>query len=347
MIIFDQEKLSGFFDMVSRGFQRSPLEIVAMIAAVVVFIVLLIVAYQIQRRRARKRRLTIARTRYARLAAQKGLTPSEQGLVDRLARYLRDPDKKYLLLVGQPTFNYCASRLRGADPSVDAGLSELRLKLGFTISGPEQVPASSAELPDGQAVLLVTAPGRSGRRLQGRVAGRRPSSLSVQLAGSAAPPDRGRTVRVYFQNRSGLFSFDSEVQQYDERTASLDLSHSESIQRIQRRRYYRRRVAFAVSVRRAGTDAEPLPSQLLDISGDGAGLRNPGRRFEPREDVQLEFQAGGEQFSLVGEVLRLSRGGQVMHVRFAPMREAARDRLIGAVAAAPTGGAPGRGAESS
>jgi hypothetical protein len=38
---------------------------------------------------------------------------------------------------------------------------------------------------------------------------------------------------------------------------------------------------------------------------------------------------GGESFRLTAEVLRLSRGGQVLHVRFHGLRDADRDRLLG------------------
>jgi len=337
MIVFDQDRLSGFFDMVSRGFQRSPLEVVAMLAALAVFVSLLIVAYQLQRRKAHRRRLTLARTRYAELAQRKELGPAERELVDRLSAFLHDPEKKYLLLVSQTTFNYCAARLHGSDPSVDAGLAQLRLKLGFRIHGPEQIPASSAELPEGQPVEIAV--GRAGRRLQGRVTGQRPSALVVRLEADSPTLGRGQLVSVYFQNRSGLFSFASRVEQLDAR--SLALAHSEDIRRIQRRRYYRRKVALPVEVRRAGSDGEPRSSLILDLSGDGAGLRNPGQSFAAGDDLQLEFQAGAEQFVLVAEVLRLSRGGRVMHARFAPMRESARDRLIAAVSGSPLGGASG------
>jgi len=333
MIILDKQRLSGFFDMVSRGFQRSPLEIVAMILAVLVFVLLLIVAYQVQRRRAARRRATIARTRYAQLAARLELQPGERDLMDRLSRFLHDPEKKYLLLVSQTTFNYCAARLHASDPTLDAGLAELRLKLGFRVRGPEQVPASSAELPEGQPLRLTV--GRAARPLQGRVSAQRPSSLVVKLSADAAAPAPGQAVTVYFQNRSGMFNFASRVQQPDDDSGALCLAHSEEIRRIQRRRYYRRRVALPVTVKPAAVEAEAQPSVLMDISGEGAALRNPGQRFAAGEDLQLDFRAGSEHFSLVGEVLRLSRGGRVLHLRFAPMREAARDRLIAAVSAAP------------
>jgi hypothetical protein len=333
VIIFDQERLSGFFDRVSRGFQTSPLEILLMAGALLVFVSLLIVAYQIQKRTAQRRHLAIASTRYEELAARHGLSPGQRDLVESLARFLHDPQKKYLLLVSQTTFNYCAARLHAHDASLDSGLTELRLRLGFKIRGPEQVPASSAELPEGQPVELVF--GRPARRLQGRVVRQRPSSLEVSSAEDGPPPDPGQAVRVFVQNRSGLFSFESRVEQQDPRSPTLALAHSEDIRRIQRRRYYRRKVALPVAVRRAGTDAEAHSSLILDISGEGAALRNPEQRFAAGDDLQLDFQAGSEPFSLIGEVLRLSRGGRIAHVRFAPMREAARDRLIAAVGESP------------
>jgi c-di-GMP-binding flagellar brake protein YcgR len=131
---------------------------------------------------------------------------------------------------------------------------------------------------------------------------------------------------VVFQNRAGLFSFDTVV-----RSAAggvLRLNQVERLRRTQRRKYYRRRVRLGVQVlRREGEP--PLASQLLDLGGDGASLVNPQKKLSAGDLPELAFRLGGESFRLTAEVLRLSRGGQVLHVRFHGLRDADRDRLLG------------------
>ena len=229
MIVFDQEKLSAFFETVSRGFERSPLEIILVIVSVLAFIALLIIAYRIQRRRIRRQQRTIADRRYRELVEKRSLTPSEQNLVKRMARFLKDPDKKYLILISQPTFNFCAARLRKKEAVTVSSLAELRNRLGFRLQGPEQIPASSAELPDGQGLLIIGIKGNL--KAQGRVGKQEPRSLVAELV-EGSPTFREREpVRIYFQNRSGLFSFDSSVQSVQNRTVLLE--HGEEIKRIQ------------------------------------------------------------------------------------------------------------------
>ena len=142
----------------------------------------------------------------------------------------------------------------------------------------------------------------------------------------AAGPSPGSPVTVVFQNRAGLFSFDTVVRSAGGGVLRLD--QVERLRRTQRRKYYRRRVRLGVQVLpREGQP--PLASQLLDLGGDGASLVNPQRKLSAGDLPELSFRVGGESFRLTAEVLRLSRGGQVLHVRFHGLRDADRDRLLG------------------
>ena len=93
----------------------------------------------------------------------------------------------------------------------------------------------------------------------------------------------------------------------------------------------RRKTNLPVGIRRAGSEDAFAPAVFVDLGGDGACLTNPGGRFTQGETVELAFQAAGERFVLAADVLRLSRGTERLHVRFAPMREATRDRIIGSL----------------
>jgi hypothetical protein len=337
MIVFDQEKLSAFFETVSRGFERSPLEIVLVILSFFLFVALLIVIYRLQRRKTRRQQNRISRERYRQIAEKHSLTPSEEDLVRRMARFLKEPEKKYLILINQPTFNFCAAKLKSRDGTTASSIAELRSKLGFRLQGPEQIPASSAELPEGQGLLIVAVDERAranrkervGRRAHARVDNQEPGSLSVQLIETDTAFHPGETVRVYFQNRAGLFSFLSSIQSVENRR--IRLRHGEDIRRLQRRKYYRKRVSQPVGIRYPGSQEQPARSTFYELGGNGASLRNPAMRYGAGDAVELTFLAAGERFTLVAEVLRTSKNGNVLHVRFAPMRETTRDRIIGSL----------------
>ncbi len=337
MIVFDQEKLSAFFETVSRGFERRPLEIVLVVLSLLAFIAVLILIYRLQRRKVRRQQRSLARSRYRQIVEKRSLTPAEEDLVRRLARFLKDPEKKYLILINQPTFNYCAAKLRAKDQAAAGSLPELRSRLGFRLQGPEQIPASSVELAEGQGLLLVAADPnvpvarreRVQRKAQGRVQKQEPDSLVVQLIETGTSFHRGEAVRVYFQNRAGLFSFNSTILSVQKQT--IRLRHGEDIKRFQRRKYYRRRVSQPVGIRHPGSEEQPTLSTFYDLGGNGASLKNPGRRYNSGDAVELTLTAAGERFNLIAEVLRTSKNGDVLHVRFAPMRETTRDRIIGSL----------------
>jgi len=329
MIVLDQEKLSAFFETVSRGFERSPLEIVLVILSFLAFIALLIVIYRLQRRKVRRQQRRIADRRYRQIAEKHALAPVEEDLVRRMARFLKEPEKKYLILINQPTFNYCAHKLRAKDETASTSIAELRSRLGFRLQGPEQIPASSAELPEGQGLLMIAAGERDGRKVQGRVHKQEPDALLVQLIDTGTSFRQGETVRIYFQNRAGLFSFASRILSVENQR--IRLQHGEDIKRFQRRKYYRRRVSQPVRIRYPGAEEKPTLSTFYDLGGNGASLKNPGRRYGTGDAVELTFLAAGERFTLVAEVLRTSRNGDILHVRFAPMRETMRDRIIGSL----------------
>lgn len=330
MFTFNPEKVSEFLDNIARGFQRRPFEIVLFFALILLFLGFLLSVSLIQARKAARRRRREAEERYERLAAKLGLTLEERALVERLASALQGRDRLFQVLASSAAFNHAVERLGGETPP--AALAELRLKLGFRAQNPESVPGASSELPEGLPVLVESRGPMGTRRFKAVVQAQEPEALVLNL--SEAPPTlaRGQAVTALFQNRAGLFSFETAVRSLD--GSLLALEHSEHLRRTQRRRYYRRRVNLPVEMRRIALEGASPPatlSRLLDLGGEGASLRNPGGAFVPGDELQLKFQLGSQPFELRAEVLRVSRGGQVLHVRFLFMRDASRDRILRAL----------------
>jgi heme exporter protein D/c-di-GMP-binding flagellar brake protein YcgR len=330
MFIFNPEKVSEFLDNIASGFQHRPWEVLLFFVLILLFVVFLLSVSLIQRRKVLRQRLRQARERYERAASRLGLTPEEGELVERLAAGLKGPDRLTQVLVSSAAFNRAVDRLGGgADP---AALAELRMKLGFRAQNPESVPTASSELPEGLPVLLVRK-GPEGTRQYGAVVrAQEPEALVLEVTGAPPTLARGQSVTVVLQNRAGLFSFASAALSLH--GSELRLEHSEHLQRTQRRRYYRRQLSLPVQARRvalSGGSQPTLEARLLDLGGEGASMRNPGAAFAQGDELELRFRLGGEPFELEAEVLRLSRGGQVLHVRFRTLREATRDRILRAL----------------
>jgi hypothetical protein len=330
---YDPQKVSEFLDGIARGFLNSPLQYALFAGLILLILAGGIVAYRVQRGRTRRLEARLALERYERLAGKLGFTGAELALLDRLAE--GQVPRKLRLLASPAAFNRAAARLGAAlqDAPGEASLADLRLKLGFQARNPERAPSASSELPEGLPVLLAwaaeggfraAAGGR--RRVAAEVGAQEADALVLVPREATAGPPVGSPVTVVFQNRAGLFSFNTRV-----RSAAggvLRLDQVERIQRTQRRKYYRRRVRLPVQVQlREGEP--PLASQLLDLGGEGASLVNPRKSLSAGDLPELSFRVGGESFRLTAEVLRVSRDAQVLHVRFHGLRDADRDRLLG------------------
>ncbi len=311
---------------IAQGFYESPRQILLAASLFLGFVVLLVAAFFIQRARQRRRLEEHGLEVYGHLARRLGLSSSERRLADRLARYCRPAERRYQVLLSQHVFDSCAVRLRREEPVDERTLAALRIRLDFTAASPEDVPASTSELPKGTPVLLQQ-PG--GPRLPGRVGSRRPDALAVTLSDGGGRPAAGSTLTVYFRNRAGIYLFQSHALEVRDRLVLLD--HSESIRQIQRRRFYRRAVRIPVSVAAAGSPARRLQSTFRDLSGGGASLRNPGIEAQPGDELILTVQLDSSSAVIPARVVRLSAEGRVMHVRFHGLSEPLRDRIIGLV----------------
>jgi hypothetical protein len=109
-------------------------------------------------------------------------------------------------------------------------------------------------------------------------------------------------------------------------------------------------------IRLAGSEESLTPARIVDLSGEGATLINPERRFRKGEDVQIIFETSGStassgsiassdsigakpgsiassdsigtEYLIVTEIVRLSKDGDIMHLSFGPLNESTRDRII-------------------
>ncbi len=344
IIVLDERKLSNFFDNISSGFHQSWLEILITVSLVLAFLVFLLYTYRVQKNRTRKEQTKKYRARYEQGIRKFGLGLAEQHIIALLAPFLNSPEKEYLLLYKQSTFNTCVHRFHhstGHEHISGAALSALRVTLGFTAQDPEQVPSSSAELPAGMMVLVVSGTRRRQNpfKISGIILQCTSQSLIISPMDTRAQSIKtatGRPVNVFFQNRAGVFTFASHIQATPDNT--IHLAHSERIKRSQRRKYYRRRLSLPVYVRPAGSQSKPIKSVILDLGGGGASLRNPDKQFVPGDDLELILDpAGGNaptgtgRINLAAEVVRVSRKDQILHVRFNLLQESTRDRIIGAL----------------
>ncbi|MFW6214491.1 MAG: flagellar brake protein [Alkalispirochaetaceae bacterium] len=311
-----------FLEM-SQGFQTTPVEIALVLILVLAFMLIPTVYLVRQKRQQRKRKLRQAADRYESLVERHELSPGEQGAVELLADYLDDPTRSYLILQNQALFNQTAALALDDEALSEGQIAALRVRLGFAGSSLGAHPASSAELPEGSAVLVLED---EEHPVHGRVLEPTTSAFRVHLDENERQFVIGNPVEVVYQNSSGVFQFRSAVLNRSGR--DLELQHTEEVETAQRRDYYRREVEIPVYARQAGEEHRPVRSRFLDIGGGGASMVNPGERFEAEDSLELTFHPESDStLHIPARVVRTSKGGKVLHLSFENIREGSRDKI--------------------
>jgi len=332
MVVLNEEKLSLLFSEISKGFVKTPAEIVLFIVLVIGIIAFFIFVTRYQAKKQAVSTALQAQELFSHLSKKKALNRLETELLEKMTKYIKSPERKHLLFDSQAVFNSCVEKLRKEKPVSSSLVAGLRLKLGFEAGNPERPVHSSTELAIDWPVLVFDK--KSRRRVPGIVLNSDTRALHIAVEN----PDlsMGKTVQVYFQNQSGLFTFVSRIIKIER--GALLIAHSENIRRIQRRKFYRRKISLPVYVRREGENTNPVRTMCTDLGGGGASLSNTGGRFNTGDRLELFFlihsqrgtpgQRPRPRTHITGEVIRLSGGGHKAHIVFDPLPEAVRDRII-------------------
>ena len=254
------------------------------------------------------------------------LDGNDHRLIKRLAEFLPPPQQKHRLLVNPQIFDECAGHLLAEQQEEQSAIENLRSKLGFPKNAENILPASSREVPVDMPVIIVQ---KGKPKMRGKVISNAQTSLTVEIEGEPATTPEEGPINVYFQNRAGFFSFGTRLAAREEWILRLD--HSDRIKRYQRRRHSRRQLRLPVFIQPYQGTSAPLRSVLMDLSGGGASLQNPNDTFRIDQQVELSFAPEGEKFRVLGRVVRVSRGGQMIHVEFQALDGAEREWIIRSV----------------
>lgn len=319
--------VEGFFEQIRAAYQSSPLEVVIFILIVGVLIGGL-VGFGIHfTRRERRKHIELATRLYTEKAEELKLTPGERELLKRLSRHLKDPTNTYQLLTDEISFNAAAAALREETDDVSpSSIAALRVKLGYRATRPDRAPRASASIPEGATVLLVR--NRSRKPIKARVEAPTSRAFRVRLSAESRLPT-GVALEVFFQNSAGVFTFTSTVLAVTEGIA--ELSHSEAIQKYQKRRYFRRAIDLPVHVADFEEPDEQRLAQFIEIGGGGASLTNPDGAFSDDQRLELTFQLEEQRIRVVARVVRRSDSGRVLHVSYEHIQEGVRDRIYQAI----------------
>ena len=300
------------------------MEILLFLFIVFALVTIFVAVFFTQRRKANLETRRRSREMLEHLLSRLDLTDGEAALLGRLAAYLNPGESEQALLVSHQVFNGCARKLRQSEEVSESMLTALRMKIGHTDTRPAEVPRSSSELPAGAPVLLIAA---AGARFRGTIIAQGPLALSVKLSGGDPFPARGVLVSLYFHNLTGIYSFPTRIVDVVKDVVSVGQSSTITFHQP-RRKYFRRKEFLPVFVRPAASLEAPHETILLDLGGGGASLQNPQGFLKKGDILELSFSPETGKHVLVVRVVRVSKLGKVAHLKFEPLSETERTRIM-------------------
>ncbi|TVQ96487.1 MAG: PilZ domain-containing protein [Spirochaetaceae bacterium] len=323
---------TDFFRTVGQAYRTNPLEITLVLFIVLSLTLGLWIYARVDQNRHLRERRRRAEAAFRERMEQLSIPPSWVSILDRMAQYLPNAHDKYLLLENEWMFNSCAKKLMQADEAPSDAISALRLRLGFDQTR-DRAPASTVHLPEASTVFVRRVKGE--HPVRGRVIAPEPHVFRVVI-----PPEEhfriGSEVDVFYQSHAGIFQVHTIVVSREDNV--LNLRHSESLTRYQKRTYFRRRIRLPVLVRRAVADEAAVKTVLEDLGGGGASMRTPpDLPLTAGDRIELRFMGKDkERLQVVGVVVRTSHNDAISHIRFTSIREPVRDKIFQAIFAPPS-----------
>jgi hypothetical protein len=315
------------------GFTSSPTEIILVVVLFIAGIAALVIYASVRSRREKKRVERSAEQTFQTLVSRNDLNQEESALLREIAAHLERPEKKYMLLRNQALFDSAARSALEEGSVPESAVSALRVRLGFSGMHAGVAPDSSVEIPQNGSVLVsANGDGAGSQSLRGRVSRHIPSAFCIRLDGDAPLPNAGESVTVVYFNGTGVYQFESRVTEVAE--GELYLEHAEHLRRIQRREFHRqeRHLPVYVSSSRpeeTGHTANAQTAELIDVSAGGARIWSPNATFKVGSEVEMTFHPDSdESLHVAGTVVRRSRRGAMLHIRFDRVKEGVRRRLL-------------------
>ena len=318
-----------FLDSVSKGLAGSTYQIILGLVTLFIFIFIIIMISKIHKYKEKKELKIILDKKYNNLIKQYSITTNEKGIIERLSKYLRNPEKKYLLLLNPNIFHFTLNKLRelillNKQKYLDSKtLYSLEHKLGFNKISKFSELNTTYDLPDDISVYVIFS---KDLKISGRIINTE-DEIKVSLENRIQENLKGQKAVIYTHTYSGVYVFYTRVKKNEK--YQLSLEHTFKLKALQRRNFFRKSVHLPVLIEKTGDVKNSVKSVLYDISGGGASIDNKKLGLKPHDDVNISFPNNKLlTLRLNAEVIRSSRNGKTVHVKFNHLKSPTQDRII-------------------
>ncbi|MBN1797947.1 MAG: PilZ domain-containing protein [Spirochaetales bacterium] len=319
--------MQELIDSISTGFKKTPTEVLVFIfllgGFLFVFLSAFIIIKLVERYKLNK---TLSR-KYEKYVMVFRLTAREKNIIEEMARFLKNRNKKYLLLLNPKTFSATLHLLQREIKVKAEVLTSLKTKLGFNKARPHSIITDTRDLKLSMPVIIMHD---KKIKISGTVSQSTEDSFVIALQEENREIKKNEDVVVFLHNFTGIYAFTVTVR--ENRGDSLVLNHSRQKERFQRREFYRKQVKLPVLLKKIDSSADPVQAFIVDLSAGGAAIHHPRMHIAKGDDLKIYFQkANDDIFYLNAEVVRAARNGTEISVRYGHLSEQYRDRIIGMI----------------
>jgi hypothetical protein len=286
---------------------------------------MLLGTYFYQKKKGREKRIEASQKLFESTIQKGSFSDEEKKILENLSQSVSGGKEKKHLLVKNPYVFSEISRKKIEEGEVSAeSIEAIKKKLSECCFEKAKAIKTTDDLPPGLH-LYIMQDKKVG--FHGELDKKEPGKLTIKLYEREGVFRKGSKIHIYFKTKSATLYFSPEVLSFEPQV--LKVSHPEKIQKVQRRKFYRKNISRPVSIRRVG-ERSTCETRTLDLGGGGMSIANPEGKFHPGERVALVLKLPeAEEIKLSGKIIRISKGNQRIHIKFDAMKESRRDKIIG------------------
>ncbi|MFP4384186.1 MAG: PilZ domain-containing protein [Spirochaetia bacterium] len=310
----------------SREFRETTGDFIVWILIIAGLLILITIPFVVRKIASKRKEKEEHNKKISRIKERRKIGPDLEKALSALAGQSDRDDAVLQVLTDSVFFKGCARKLFSKSGEENVSMEEvnrLRFALGFVPEIEGRQLYNTAEI-DPDREMKVSPLGFT--PFPAVLKTNTPQGFTVKRQNGDFLPGKNNTVTVEFARDEGIYRFETKVLSVED--GVLLLEHREIKGYSQNRKYFRKELDIQVNIRLAGSSEPYAASRLIDLSGGGCSIENPGNRYRIRDDIEIKLQAE-EPIVVTGEVVRISGEGKYLHLSFHIIKDRVRDRIIG------------------
>ncbi len=274
------------------------------VSIIVIFSILALILKGTQRR---KTRITV-RNRYEKLIRKLNLTINELDLIDELSVYLKDSDKKYLLLTNRGTFRHAAEHLSAVSTIRTDLLDSLSAKLGFS-HNTDQIPDHTTRSLQANSAVKLSL--NSGETADADIYSVSDANMLIKTDETLNQVSSEDNIELFTCSYSGIAFYQLKVNKVKENL--IEVNHEMESEPV------KKKVRFKVFIQSEDEDFQDhQESEILLLTQDAAVLLNTKEHeLHAEEDIRIYLSNDVTKNCFANaEVTKLIKMGKFAVVKF-------------------------------